>query len=86
MDFITRLPLSTKGCKVYDSILVIVDRFTKCIQYILALTKWDTMDLANAFFNKHILKGLGALQSIITNRGIMFVLEFWKALCCHIKI
>ena len=59
MDFITGLPSSTKGGKVYDSSLVIVNKYTKCTQYIPALTKWDTTNLANAFFNKHILKSLG---------------------------
>ena len=48
MDFITKLPLSKEpGTKeVYDSILVIIDRLTKFVYFILAKESWIVEELA----------------------------------------
>jgi hypothetical protein len=51
MDFITDLPYSidkTTGV-VYDSILVIIDRYTKISKYILYKKTTSTEDLADLF-------------------------------------
>ena len=75
MDFITKLPLIyfRNGDKV-DSILIIVDRFTKII-YCFAVNKIIiSQELAILFYNKiKYRKGVGALESVVSNRGFIFI-------------
>jgi hypothetical protein len=50
MDFITELPLSKRAGIIYNSILIIVDRFIKSVRY-LATTKIITVEeLGELFF------------------------------------
>ena len=49
MDFITRLPPSKRAGIVYDSILVVVDRFTKMARY-LATKKTITAEELGELF------------------------------------
>ncbi|MBW0594070.1 hypothetical protein O181_133785, partial [Austropuccinia psidii MF-1] len=53
MDFITQLPLSNS----FDSILVIVDRFSKMAVFILTMSSITSLDLAHLFikniYSKH---------------------------------
>ncbi|MBW0545493.1 hypothetical protein O181_085208, partial [Austropuccinia psidii MF-1] len=55
MDFITQLPLSNS----FDSILVIVDRFSKMAVFIPTMSSFTSLDLAHLFikniFSKHVL-------------------------------
>ncbi|MGL5827975.1 MAG: DDE-type integrase/transposase/recombinase, partial [Angustibacter sp.] len=86
MDFITDLPPSTKGGKVYDSILVVVDRYTKMARYIPVRKTLDAPGLAQVIVSKHILAGAGAPRTVVSDRGTIFTAEFWSALCYHLKI
>ncbi|MBW0570122.1 hypothetical protein O181_109837 [Austropuccinia psidii MF-1] len=59
MDFITQLPLSNS----FDSILVIVDRFSKMAVFIPTMSSITSLDLANLFI-KNILSKHGLPSSI----------------------
>jgi hypothetical protein len=56
IDFVIDLPLSRRFGQTYNTILVIVNRYTKLIQYILTRKTIDAAKLANIFV-LYILKG-----------------------------
>ena len=74
MGFISQLPDSNG----HDSILVVVDHFSKMAIFIKTCTTASSVDLANLFieffFSKH-----GVPTDIVSDRGSLFVLTFWKA-------
>jgi len=63
-DFITKLPLA----QGYDSILVVVDRFTKMAHFIFTMEKTSAEGLAQ-LFRDNIWKLHGLPDSIISDRG-----------------
>ena len=76
MDFIEALPLLDE----FDSILVVVDRLTKYAVFIKCRTTDSALQLA-ALFLKHVFAKHGALTDIVSDRGKLFVSEFWSSLC-----
>ncbi|MBW0526174.1 hypothetical protein O181_065889 [Austropuccinia psidii MF-1] len=72
MDFITQLPLSNS----FDSILVIVDRFSKMAVFIPTMSSITSLDLAHLFI-KNIFSKHGLPSSIVSDRGSLFVSSFW---------
>lgn len=87
MDFVTGLPPSKKtgGTAAYDSILVIVDRYTKMVKYIPAKTTITADELATTLADR-ILWEYGIPKSIVSDRGSLFTSKFWSALCFYAKI
>ena len=87
MDFITGLPPSKwpRESNVYDSIFVIVDRYTKMSIYIPVTKKIDTEELAEAFL-RHFVKSYGNPKGIVSDRGSVFTSKFWGAFCRYLKI
>jgi len=66
-DFITKLPLA----QGYDLILVVVDRLTKMVYFILTTEKTSAKGLARLFRN-NVWKLHGLSESIISDRGPQF--------------
>ncbi|MBW0569815.1 hypothetical protein O181_109530 [Austropuccinia psidii MF-1] len=81
MDFISQLPLSNS----FDSILVIVDRFSKSAVFIPTMSSITSLDLAHLFIKNIFLKH-GLPSSIVSDRGPLFVSSFWTNLCQQLKI
>ncbi|MBW0553060.1 hypothetical protein O181_092775 [Austropuccinia psidii MF-1] len=81
MGFITQFPLSNK----FDSILVVVDRFSKMAIFIPAYGEITFLDLAQIFIN-HVFSKHGLPSSIISDRGFLFLSSFWTPLCQQIKV
>ncbi|MBW0529642.1 hypothetical protein O181_069357 [Austropuccinia psidii MF-1] len=81
MDFITQLPLSNN----FDSILVVVNRFSKMEIFIPTYGTITALDLAQIFinhvFSKHSLSG-----SIFSNKEYLFISSFCTQLCQQLKI
>ncbi|MBW0565298.1 hypothetical protein O181_105013, partial [Austropuccinia psidii MF-1] len=81
MDFITQFPLSRN----FDSILVVVEIFSKMEIFIPTYSTITSLDLAPIFishvFSKHCLP-----SSIVSDRGSLLVSSFWTQLCQKIKI
>jgi hypothetical protein len=69
MDFVVGLPLSWFRGWVYNSILVVVDRFMKMACYIPVNATIDALELAEVFVNT-IFKDYGALVGITSDRGL----------------
>lgn len=71
VDFIVQLQLS----KGFDSIMVIVDHFSKCSHFIPAKETWNADKLEEAFvaqaFRLH-----GLPETIVSDRGTTFMSQF----------
>ncbi|MBW0501123.1 hypothetical protein O181_040838 [Austropuccinia psidii MF-1] len=81
IDFITQLPLSNS----FDSILVIVDRFSKMGVFIATVSSITSLDLAHLFI-KNIFSKHGLPSSIVSDRGSLFSSSFWTNLCQKLNI
>lgn len=86
LDFVTGLPPAkdSHDC-VYDTILVIVDRFSKMALYIPALKTWDAKEFAKAYFTHVILK-FGVQKGIVSDRGSIFTSSFWTEICYQLQV
>ncbi|WVZ76454.1 hypothetical protein U9M48_024430 [Paspalum notatum var. saurae] len=76
MDFIVGLPRTPKG---YDSIWVIIDRFTKSAHFIPVKTIYHAKTYAELYIARivslHVVP-----QTITSDRGSLFVSRFWEHL------
>ncbi|MBW0552915.1 hypothetical protein O181_092630, partial [Austropuccinia psidii MF-1] len=81
MDFITQLPLSNS----FDSILFIVDRFSRMAVFLPKMFSTASLDLANLFIKNIFLKH-GLPSSIVSDRASLLVSYFWTHLCQKLKI
>ena len=77
MDFITKLPrskdLSTEI--IYDSILVIVNKLTKYIYFMLYKETFIAEQLANIVIDR-LVRYYGLPRIFLTNRGLVFTSKF----------
>ena len=85
MDFITDLPPSPGDGQYWDSILVIVDRYTKMSLYIAVKKTITAEELATSFLRR-VASVFGIPKGIVSDRGSVFTSKFWSALCYHFKI
>jgi transposase InsO family protein len=88
MDFVTGLPAS-KGFdgRTYDSVLVVVDRFSKYVRYIPCGKDIDASALAELFMNRVVLDAPGGCpDSLITDRGSVFTSAFWATFCHCLRV
>ena len=87
MDFVTDLPPSPEGAptELRDSILVIVDRFTKMALYIPTVKTLTAEALADVFVER-VARRFGLPEGIVSDRGSVFTSKFWSTLCFHLKI
>jgi hypothetical protein len=85
IDFITSLPPSRFEGHTYDSILVVVDRYTKMARYIPCQKTITAPQLAELFVNR-IVKDFGTPDGIVSDRGTHFTSKFWASLCFYLKV
>jgi len=76
MDFVVGLPRTQKG---YDSIWVIIDRFTKSAHFIPVKTSYTAATYAELYISR-IVSLHGVPVSITLDRGSVFVSRFWEQL------
>ena len=86
IDFVIELPVSTnwKG-ETYDSILVIVDQFTNMVDYEPVKIIIDAPGLAEIIINVAV-KHYDLPNSIVSDRGSVFIAKFWSLLCYFLGI
>jgi hypothetical protein len=86
LDFVTDLPTSEdeQGNK-YDSILVLVDRFTKYVRYLPVIKAITAQGVADVLLRQCFLKQ-GPPDTLLSDRGSVFTSQFWSDICYHLKI
>jgi len=75
MDFIIGLPLSRQGDKVYNTIYIIVNRYTKMALYLLIVKTITATKLTDLFFNK-VVRRFRAPRGIVFNYSSIFTSGF----------
>jgi hypothetical protein len=75
MDFIVKLPISHG----FDSIFVICDHLTRAAHFIPCRESMSAPEFAYLFLD-HVFRPHGLPRSIVSNRGSVFVSNFWKEL------
>ena len=77
MDFIVKLPPSREPTtqETYDSIMVVVDRFSKFSKFIAFRETFKVEDLAHIFI-KNVVALHGIPRELITDRGSLFTSNF----------
>ena len=76
MDFVVCLP---KTLGQYDSVWVIVDRYTKSAHFFPVKTTY-TMEQYAELYVKEIVRLHGAPRSIVSDRDPTFTSKFWESL------
>ncbi|KAG7674304.1 hypothetical protein KSW81_006109 [Nannochloris sp. 'desiccata'] len=76
MDFIVKLPKTKEG---YDAVMVVVDRFSKYVEFVPTFTTASAEDIATLFY-KNILCRHGCPSSIVSDRDSKFISSFWQSL------
>lgn len=75
MDFITDLPPVDR----YDSVLLIVDHFSKMAHFIPCTKAIASAGLSTLIIN-NIVRIYGLLNNIVSNQGLQFNSQFWNAI------
>lgn len=81
MDFIVKLPKSHG----YDSVWVVCDRLTRASHFVPCVEEMSAPDLAWLFIDR-IFRYHGLPDSIVSDRGSLFVSNFWKALASRLDM
>jgi hypothetical protein len=76
LDFIVGLPRTQSG---YDSIWVIVDRWTKVAHFIPIKTTYSGPQLAELYMSRIVCLH-GVSKKIVSDRGTQFTSKFWERL------
>lgn len=76
VDFVTGLPPSEGN----DTILTIVDRFSKAVHFIPLPKLPSAMETANLLV-QHVFRLHGIPQDIVSDRGPQFTSQVWRAFC-----
>ncbi|MBW0530679.1 hypothetical protein O181_070394 [Austropuccinia psidii MF-1] len=81
IELITQLSLSSN----FDSILVVVDRFSKMATFIPTYSTITALDVAQIIIS-HVFSKHGLPRSVVSDRGSLFVSSFWTQLCQKLNI
>jgi hypothetical protein len=82
VDFIGPISTTTKG---HNAIMVVVDRLSKDRHFILCNTTMGAYDLGMLFI-RDVWKLHGLPESIISDRGSLFISGFLNAVCYRLQI
>ena len=76
LDFVPGLPLTKSG---NDTVLTIVDRFSKYVVLLPCKIALDAVETAKLFFDNWVCK-FGMPEKLISDRDVRFQSFFWQSL------
>ena len=85
MDFVIDLPPSEFLGVIYNSILVIIDRFTKMAYYVLTKASLTLVELADTL-RRECFRLYGYPKSIVSDRGLIIISKFWSSFCFYLGV
>jgi hypothetical protein len=85
MNFITNLSSSKRLNDVYDSVLVIINRYIKMTFYISVTKKIIAIELAKIIFD-HVMLKYDASKDVVSNKEFVFTSAYWTNICYHMKM
>ncbi len=85
MNFIIDLSFNVNRKVAYNSILILVNHYTKYARYIRARQDWIAVQLTDAMIKELFIK-CEIFEVIITDRESLFISKYWSALCYHLKL
>ena len=85
MNFVIDLSSSKRKEVVYDSILIVVNRYIKMTKYIFVIVKIDVVALTKMFFEEIVLR-FDFFNDIVSDKEFVFINVFWSTICYHAKI
>ncbi len=71
MNFITNLSSSKRSNDVYDSVLVIINRYIKMTLYIFVTKKITIVELTEIIFD-HVMLKYDVSKNVVSNRKFVF--------------
>lgn len=79
--FIVKLPVS----QGFDSVMVVVDHYSKISHFIPTKETWSAKDLANTFIT-HVFRLHGLPEKTVSDRGTTFMSLFWSSVLAQLCI
>jgi hypothetical protein len=76
MDFVTGLPLFFYRGVAYDAVFVVVDKYSKMVQYIPYIKDTDAEKLAEIMENR-VFQHFGMFKLCVFDRGNLFISAWW---------
>jgi transposase InsO family protein len=85
MDFIVQLPQSQYRRMSYNTVLVVVDRYSKMVRFIHTYGDLSAVELADVLVDK-IFARYGVPRSIFSDQGSLFTSKFWETFCYQLQV
>jgi hypothetical protein len=85
MNFITNFSSNKRSNDVYDSVLVIINRYIKMTFYISVTKKITIVELTKIIFD-HVMLKYDVSKDVVSNREFVFTSAYWANICYHMKM